>query len=61
MAADLDGWSESDDAAVLVRMIETYDPSGQAVVTVRIVGQKPVSVKMKLERPLVIDEPPRIH
>jgi hypothetical protein len=46
VAADRDGWSESDDATALLWMLKTYDPSTQAVVTVRIVGGNPVSVEM---------------
>jgi hypothetical protein len=60
IAADLDGW-HGDDVDALVRMIETYDPAKQAVVTVAIGGQNPVSVTMKLEPPLVTDERQRIH
>jgi hypothetical protein len=49
------------DAHMIVRMIESYDPSTQAVVTVIFGSENTVTVKMKLERPLLIDERPRIH
>ena len=49
------------DAHAILRMIKTYDPSRQAVVSVRIGDHHTVSVKMKLERPLVVDESERIH
>jgi hypothetical protein len=48
------------DAHVLIRMIETYDPMTQAVLVIRIQGQNPIIIKMKLERPFV-DEPERLH
>jgi hypothetical protein len=49
------------DAAVLVRMIETYDPERQAVVTAAIDGQAPISIKMKLELPIISPQPPGMH
>jgi hypothetical protein len=45
----------------LFRMIQTYDPSRQAVVSVRIGDHNAVSVKMELEPPLVTNERQRIH
>jgi hypothetical protein len=45
------------DADVFVRMIETYDPNRQAVVTVDFETGNPITVKMKLERPFIADEP----
>ena len=50
-----------EETATLVRMIETYDPALQAVVIAAIDGENPVSVKMKLERPLLVDEAEGIH
>jgi hypothetical protein len=44
------------DADVLLRMIETYDPIQQAVVTVDFETGHPITVKMKLERPFITDE-----
>jgi len=45
------------DADVLLHMIETYDPNRQAVVTVHFETGNPITVKMKLERPFIADEP----
>ena len=50
-----------DDADVLLRMIETYDPSMQAVVTVAVGSDNPVSVKIRLERPFLVDKPDGVH
>jgi hypothetical protein len=47
----------NEDARVLIRMVETYDPARQCVVTASFKGQNPVTVKMRLERTLVSDEP----
>ena len=47
--------------AILIRMLETYDPATQAVVTAAIEGEMPVSIKMKLERPIISDEPSGVH
>jgi hypothetical protein len=46
----------NEDAAVLIRMIESYVPDRQCVVTAAIEGQLPISVKMKLVRPVAVDE-----
>ena len=45
----------------MMRMIETYAPSTQAVVMVVFEGQNPITVKMKLERPFVLDEAAGVH
>ena len=43
-------------ADVLIRMVETYDPFRQAVLTVDAEGQNPISIKMKLEPAFLINE-----
>jgi hypothetical protein len=50
-----------DDADVLIRMLRTYDPTQQAVVTVAVDGRNPVTVKMKLHRPSLVDEADGVH
>ncbi len=60
LTASLQGDS-GEDAAALLRMIDTYDPERQAVVVVAFATGNPVSVKMKLERPFVIDEARGVH
>jgi hypothetical protein len=47
----------NEDAAILMRMMETYHPERQAVVTATIEGENPITIKMKLERPFIVDEP----
>ena len=49
------------DADVLLRMMEMYDPEGQAVVTVRFETGNPITVKMKLQRPVTVHEPEKLH
>jgi hypothetical protein len=44
-------------AAVLRRQIETYDPTAQAVVFAAIWGHPPVSMKLKLQRPVIVEGP----
>jgi hypothetical protein len=58
--ADVPRLDGNEDAAILIRMIETYNPAEQAVVTAAIEGQLPISVKMKLVRPVIADEPPAV-
>ena len=41
---------------VVLRMIETYDPLKQAVVMAMFEGEKPVTIKMRLEPPFLVDE-----
>ena len=60
IANELDAWPKGDGGSI-IRMIQAYDPATQAVVIVRIHGQLPVAVMMKLERPFVVDESERIH
>ena len=60
LTADLQGDSR-EDADILLTMVETYDPGRQAVVTVAVEGQNPVSVKMKLEPAFVVDEADGVH
>ena len=52
LLSDLEGAGRRD-ADVLLRMIETYEPSTHAVVNVAIKGHNLISIKMKLERPNV--------
>ena len=52
MTADLD---PSSDAAVLIRMIETYDPAKQAVVMIATGKDNPISVKMRLDAPYLVE------
>lgn len=64
---DLRGWradlppTSQEDTDVLIRMIETYDPSRQAVVMLTFAGRNPVTIKMKLERPFGLDEVDGVH
>lgn len=58
LAATLPG---NEDAPILVRMVETYDPASQAVVTAAIEGENPISIKMKLELPCLVNEPDVVH
>lgn len=51
----------NDEAAVLVRMVETYDPERQAVVMASIDGENPISIKIRLERPNLVDEASGTH
>jgi hypothetical protein len=60
VTADVTG-SAREDRDILIRMIETYDPSKQAVVTAMIEGHNPITIKMKLERPVIADESGRVH
>ena len=52
--------SAGEDAEVLVRMVETYDPSRQAVLTVAFQDHT-ISVKMKLDLPFWCQSSPRVH
>ena len=52
LLSDREGASRQD-AEVLLRMIETYEPSRHAVVNMTIEGHNLISIKMKLERPNV--------
>jgi hypothetical protein len=44
------------DVDVLLRMIETYEPTTQAVVMVDFAEQLPVAVKMRLDEPLLAED-----
>jgi hypothetical protein len=44
-------------ADILARMTETYDPATQAVVMAAIDGQNPISIKLRLEPPNLVDDP----
>jgi len=48
--ADMD---DRTDADALLLMIETYDPSKQAVVTVAVGEGNPISVKMRFDEPYI--------
>jgi hypothetical protein len=43
------------DAEVLVGMVETYDPSIQAVVMASIERENPISLKLRLQPPTLVD------
>ncbi len=45
----------------MVQMIESYDPAKQAVVTVAFGGGNPITVKMRLEAPIIVDGPPGVQ
>lgn len=60
LTAGLTG-TTADDAAVLMRMIDTYNPARQAVVTAAIEGQNPITIKMKLQPPFFVDEAGGVH
>jgi len=46
-----------DDGDVLIKMVETYDPTTQAVVMAAIGRGNPVSLKMKLDPPMFVEGP----
>lgn len=58
LAGELPG---NESAAVLVRMVDTYDPERQAVVTAAIKGANPITIKMKLDLPTVVDGSEGVH
>jgi hypothetical protein len=60
VTANLKG-SARTDADILIRMIETYEPSSRAVVIAAIEGENPITIKMKLERPAIADDPGGVH
>ena len=45
------------DEATTLQMIETYDPTRQAVVIAAIDGGNPITIKMKLDPPVIVDGP----
>jgi hypothetical protein len=49
------------DAAVVIRMIETYDPSSQAVVMVATPLGNSITVKMRLDAPVILDDAKGLH
>ena len=51
----------NEDAAITIRMIETFDPSRQAVVTAHIAGLNPISIKLRLDPPFVVDQAEGVH
>jgi hypothetical protein len=44
--------TEREEAYVLISMLETYDPVREAVVTVSVGRENPITVTMALERPM---------
>jgi len=48
--------SGGEDADVLLRMVETYDPETQAVVMATVGEGWPVSVTVRLDHPTIIDD-----
>ena len=53
--------TEHEDADILIRMAETYDPETQAVVLAAIDRQPPISIRLRLDRPVIVDEAEGIH
>ena len=49
--------SAAAEVRLLVGMVEGYDHSREAVLYARIKGHDPISIKMKLERPTLVDGP----
>ena len=45
-----------EDAYVLIRKIETYDPAKQAVVRASVNQQAAITIKMRLKTPFLVDE-----
>jgi hypothetical protein len=60
---ELRGLLAADDAdqAVLLKMVETYDPTTQAVVVAAFTGGNPISVEMRLEPPTMVDGAEGVH
>ena len=50
-----------EDGQITLRMIETYDPTRQAVVLAGILDENPISIKMRLELPFMVDDPGGTH
>jgi len=48
-------------ADILIRMIETYDPATQAVVMAAVGIGNPIAIKMRLEMPFIVDEAGGVH
>ena len=42
-------------------MIETYDPATQVVVTAALTRGNPITVKMNLDAPVILDEAKGVH
>jgi len=59
LAADRSGVLR-EQADILIRMIETYDPATQAVVMAVGTGD-PIAIKMRLEMPFIVDEVGGVH
>ena len=60
LAADLSGVLR-EQADILIRMIETYDPATQAVVMAAVGIGNPIAIKMRLEMPFIVDEAGGVH
>lgn len=58
MASDL---PDNEDMAISIRMVETYDPSRQAVVMATVGDGNPVTMKMKLDPPTLVDGPTSVQ
>lgn len=60
IAEELDGAArESTDA--LLRLIKTYDPTRQAVLTAALPGQAPISMKIQLDMTAEVSETRGVH
>jgi len=60
LAADLSGVLR-EQADILIRMIETYDPATQAVVIAAVGTVDPIAIKMRLEMPFIVDQVGCVH
>jgi len=60
LAADLSGVLR-EQADILIRMIETYDPATQAVVIPVVGTVDPIAIKMRLEMPFIVDQVGGVH
>ena len=46
---------------IVVQMVESYDPDQQVVVMAAIDGENPISVKMRLDPSMIVDDAPGVH
>jgi hypothetical protein len=52
---------DDEDSAITLRMVETYDPGRQAALIAAIVGENPVTMKMRLAPPTLVDGPTSVQ
>lgn len=53
--------SSREDADITLRMVETYHPERQAVVTAALGSGNPITIKMRLEPPAFVDGPDTVQ